>query len=480
MKNRSIVSILLTASLTAITSASALTLEEYLGEVAKKHKEFQSYDVSKEVAEDRRVAGDLALSTTLTMDASYLNDQKIPQSTGGTKTEVYVGDVGLGKQFESGTYLGVSSSLQRFNVANVPPLYAALIPSNYNTSTLGFTVSQSLWKNAFGHGVRLRHERETLSARLEKEGYNLQQRQILINAESAYWDYLYQQEDLAQKSDSLDRSHKIENWLKRRFGDGISDKADFLNAQALSANRELALQMTRDQARTAEQSVRDFLELGPTEKIPALTSDFKKPRGLTALISGEGNGEVVRMDSYLASLEAKAKSAGAREAQDALRPDLVLQGAYATNAYNQTTPDEAFSNNTRSDHPTSQVGLKFTYMFDTDAKISQESISRKEALAAQLRSERRLMESASSWSELQRRYGELLTQIETAEKVNKLQLSRAKEQQLKLNRGRSITSDVVLSEEDAASSGLSLNRLRSEARKVEAQSRLFMRMNSTN
>jgi hypothetical protein len=45
-----------------------------------------------------------------------------------------------------------------------------------------------------------------------------------------------------------------------------------------------------------------------------------------------------------------------------------------------------------------------------------------------------------------------------------------------LNRGRAITSDVINSEEDAANSSLNVNRLRAEARKLEAQSRLFVRL----
>ncbi|MBC7371949.1 MAG: TolC family protein, partial [Bdellovibrionaceae bacterium] len=459
------------------TSSHALTLDEYLSEVQKKHKEFQSFEVSKEAAEDRRVAGDLALSPTLSMDTSYLSDEKKPQTTGGTKLQATQYNAGVAKQFSTGTYLGVSGNLQHLTIAN--PVLPGF-PSDYTTGTLAVTLSQSLWKNAFGRAVSLRRERETVSSNLEKESFNLQQRQILYNAESAYWDYMYQQEELAQKVDSLERSRKIETWLKRRFSDGISDRADFLNAQALSISRELALAVTRDQALSAEKNLRDFMELAPNEKLPALNSDFKKPRNIGELISGATAGDIVRLDTYLASLEAQAKGLGAKEAQEALRPDLVLQGSYATNSFSTISQNDALKDIAKADAPTSQVALKFSYMFDTDAKNSQESLSRKEALAAQLKSERKILESASSWSELQRRYGELLKQIETAEKLNKVQLSRAKEQGLKLSRGRSVTSDVVISEEDASSSALSLNRMRAEARKIEAQSRLFIRISQKN
>ncbi|MGZ3797928.1 MAG: TolC family protein, partial [Pseudobdellovibrionaceae bacterium] len=69
-----------------------------------------------------------------------------------------------------------------------------------------------------------------------------------------------------------------------------------------------------------------------------------------------------------------------------------------------------------------------------------------------------------------------LKQIEMAEHISQLQTSRAKEQALKLSRGRAVTSDVINSEEDASTSLLNLNRLHAEARKMEAQSRLFIRL----
>jgi outer membrane protein TolC len=456
--------------------AQALTLPEFLGEVAKRHKEFQSYDISREAAEDRRVAGDIGLAPVFTLSASYLSDEKLPSQSFGTKLTSTQYNAGLGKQFSTGTYLGVTGNLQHNVSTGVPAQLQPLIGSpDYSTGTLGVNFSQSLWKNAFGHGIRLRQERESVASSLEKQSFNLKQRQILFNAESAYWDYLYQQEDLAEKGNSLDRSRKIESWLKRRFNDGIADKADFLNAQALSASRELTLAMTRDQARASEKALRDFLELGANDKLPRLDSDFKKARSIDSMI-GAGQGQVVRLDTYMSALEAKVKNAVARETKDALRPDLVLAGSYATNSYSAISQNEALSHISNPDTPTSQIQLKFSYTFDTDSKVSQEQLSRKEALAAQLQSERSMLESESSWSELQRRYAELLQQLETAERLNRLQLSRAKEQQVKLGRGRAVTSDVIISEEDAATSSLSLNRLRAEARKLEAQSRLFIRL----
>jgi len=464
---------LLLSLLLAHAAASAMTLEQFLAEVQKRNRAFQAFATSQEAAEDRREAGDIGLSPVLTMAGGYLSDEAQPQTV-GTKTVSRQYSLGVAKEFSSGTKASVSANAQQVQIRDVPPGFERF--GDYAASSLGLALSQSLWKNFFGRGTRLRQQREASAASLEKESYNLQQRQILIDAEIAYWDYLYQQEELKSRMDSLDRAKKIEGWLKRRYSDGINDKADYLNGQALTASRELLLASTRDQAVAAEKNIRLVLELDPKDKMPVLESDFKKPRDIRALIGGDA-GRVVRLDAYMAALEAKTKDLGAQEAKDQLRPDLVLQAAYNTNSNIQSNTTEALNKISNTDIPTSKIGLNFTYIFDTDAKVSKEALYRKEALAAQLTSERKMLESENSWSELLRRYGEMLKQIDTAERISQLQVSKAKEQSLKLARGRAVTSDVVNSEEDAANSTLTLNRLRSEARKMEAQSRLFIRLN---
>lgn len=454
---------------------SAMTVEEYLANVQNKNKNFQAYGLSGEAAEDRREAGDIALSPVLTMAGGYLDDKKQPNALNGTRMVARQYSLGVAKEFSTGTQTSLTGTVQQTEAKDIPNIYPAYM-SNYAVSSLALSVSQSLWKNAFGSGTRLRQARQTAAATLEKESFNLRQRQILIEAESAYWDYLYQQEELKARQESLDRAKRIENWFKRRFQDGINDKADYFNAQALTASRELLLASAQDQSIAAEKNLRLALEMDDKEKLPTLTSDFKKSRDIRTLISGS-TGRVVRLDAYMSSLEAKTRGLAAKEVENSLRPDLVLEGAYNTNSNVQTSTTDALNKINKTDIPTMQVGVKFVYMFDTDAKVSQEALARKEALAARLQSERSMLESENSWAELQRRYAEVLKQITTSERINQLQSSRAKEQSLKLSRGRAVTSDVITSEEDAANSMLTLNRLRSEARKMEAQSRMFIRLN---
>lgn len=465
-------SFFLVGLLSSPTLVFAMTLDEFLLEVQKRHKDFQAFQSQQQAAEDRRVARDLGLSPVLTLGASYLSDEAEPQTV-GTKVEARQYNLGVAKEFTTGTKTSVTAKLQQTQIRDVPAAMSSL--ADYSTSGLGVALSQSLWKNFFGEGTRLSQARQAAASKLEQESFSVQQRQVLIEAETAYWDYLYQRNELMAREESLSRARKIERWLKRRYQDGINDKADYLNGQALTVSRELLLASARDQVLAAERKVRLFLEMDGQEKLPALASDFKAPRDPQRLVGG-GGGRVMRVDAQLAALEAKVRDLGAREAADQLKPDLVLQASYGTNSGLESETGTALNRITNTDLPTTKVGLSFTYIFDTDAKLSQEAVFRKEALAAQLKSERKALESETAWSELLRRYGELLKQIETAGRISEIQSARAREQSLKLSRGRAVTSDVVNSEEDASNSVLTLNRLHAEARKIEAQSRLFVRV----
>ena len=154
----------------------------------------------------------------------------------------------------------------------------------------------------------------------------------------------------------------------------------------------------------------------------------------------------------------------AQEVKDAYKPDLVFSGSYNTNS-KATELSEATKEWTKTETPTTKLGVTFTYLFDTDVKTAALNSASKEATSQKMMSERKLLESESQWSELNRRYAEI---------TRKIQSVRAKEEAIKFNKGRSITANVINSEQDAAEAELTLTKLKVEQRKLEAQGRLFI------
>lgn len=458
---------ILLSALTVPLASRAMTLEEFLSAVAKKHGGIQAIQESREASDARRDSGDIEFAPALSLKGSYLEDKKQPNQFGASETKVQTATLGFGKKFSSGTSLGLSASstaMENPDLAN--PLFAQ--------GSLGVSISQSLWKDAFGHGTSLRHERERLVNRTERAGLDLQERQLYVNAEIAFWDYLYAKESLEIRKASMNRAKRIENWVSRRVNDGIGDSADLYNARALVASRNLQLQLAEDAQTTAANKLRDFLELPYAEPLPEMQGDFTVARAPTNLVGG-GNGRIWRLDSYLAFLEAKTRGVVADEVNEGTKADLVLAGQYNTNSFEQGGKlSDGTRNWTKTDTPTTAVSLSWTYLFDTGGKGSTLESARKEAAAAKLRAERSRLESESAWSELNRRHGELSRKVQSAEQISKLQAARARAEQDKLSKGRSITANVITAEQEAAEAELSWTLLRSEQRKLEASSRLFV------
>jgi outer membrane protein TolC len=377
--------------------------------------------------------------------------------------------LGLAKKDTSRTHAQVSASTQQLNREYV--FNGVSGESQVGTAGVGVSLSQSMWKNFFGEGTRLRLQREKIQSQSESGAYNLQLQLLLVQAEAAYWDLIYQRQEVVLRTQNLERAGRIENWVRRRVTNGIGDRADTLNAQGLSGTRELQLLSAKDLLRTAELKVADFLET-PVNELPPLNADLDQVRSLDVV--GGPQGRVVRLESYLAALEARVKSLNAEEVEENLKPDLTFTGSYQTS---NTDGDaaSAFSRASDPKTPVSQAALTLTWLLDGDLKRASRQVARQEALAATLKKDRSLLESESAWMDLRRRHQELTKKIELAAKINQIQSQKAAAERDKLSKGRSITSEVITAEQDAAEAELNLSRLKAEQRKLEAEGRLFVK-----
>ena len=306
---------------TTVTSTPGLSLNDFLDLLVNKNKKYQALVESQDSALEKYLQSDLELSPVLMLKTSQFDDQSLQQ-----KTPTYTVNrfkqkehsLGLAKKFSTGTSValeGVVSDVS-INAVNSGVPFGA----DQGFGTGSFSISQSLWKNAFGSATRLRWKREEALAKLESESFNLQARQTLIDAEAAFWDLLYLQREVELRKNSLDRANRIQVWVRNRLSNGIGDKADLLNAQGLVVGRELQLLQSQDELIAAEKKISEMLQLEKSETIPLLRGDLNVERSLFAnikSINGGGvvqnsEGRIVRLDAYIKLQEAKARGGSAR------------------------------------------------------------------------------------------------------------------------------------------------------------------------
>lgn len=458
--------ILLTATMAFhIQEAQALSIDEYIGLAKEKNPLLKSFQYSLEAADSRVKAAEIDLTPIITGNYTSSNDKSRPSQL-GTDREAELFSLGIAKKFFTGTLVKLDAGTGEFKNIGAPPGFA-----NYSTGQVGLTISQSLWKDSFGSGTRTKISRLEKLAQVEKLGAELQARLALYDVESNYWDYALAQEDYKLKKANLERAQKIEKWTATRVGNGISDRADLMNTKALMALREAQFIQAEEELKTQEVKLRDNLQLSENEQTPVIEGDLAKARPYLINLIKMKN--VEKIEAKIALLESEARSLVADETIDNLRPDLSIFGNYTTTSYN-ADHSQAVNDMTKTDYPKNAIGVNFTWIFDTDAKLGTRDAAKKDALAAHYRADKKRIEGKSSWTDLVRKYDVLKKSVSTLEKVANFQRERAKAEQEKLSKGRTVTANVVLAETDAAEAEINLLKTRSSLRKLEASSLFFI------
>lgn len=449
-----------------IQEANAISIDEYLTLAKEKNPLLKSYQFSLEAADLKRESAEIDLAPIVTGSWVNSNDKSRPNML-GTEREAELFSVAITKKFFTGTLFKVDATTGEFsNKGTVPPGFA-----KYSTGLVGITIQQSLWKDSFGYGTRKKISRQEKLAEVEKLGSELQSRSALFDVEANYWDYALAQEDFKLKKANLERAQKIERWTANRVTNGISDRSDSMNAKALTALREAQYIQAEEELKAQEAKLRDNLQLAEVEKTPEINADLGAVRPYLVNLIKVKN--VEKIESRIATLESEAKALIADETADNLKPDLSVFGNYSTTSYD-LDHSQAVSDITRNDYPKNSIGLNFTWIFETGAKSATRDSAAKEALASKLKAQKKSSEGRTSWSDLIRKYEVLKKSVATLEKVALYQRERAKAEQDKLSKGRSVTSNVVLAETDAAEAEINLLRTRASLRKLEASSLFYI------
>jgi outer membrane protein TolC len=457
---------------------NAMTLKEYLGLVRSQNGIFEALKSEQEAAESRPDQGDLELSPFFTSKVFYLDDYKQPLTSGfqSDHTKSYGASLGLAKQFSTGTALSVDYGSTRTQLWGLPVAYQ---PRAWQ-GVVGVGLKQSLWKNAFGSATRERQNRETLTQKLELLSVDAKSKQTLVDAEAAFWNLQFATQDLELKKEALELAHKLQSWMQKRVTDGLSDRSDLLQVEALVSLRQLELIGAEDHFRSTSQRVRDFIQASTDETITvSAEEDLSRVRDLPSL--SENGNSVVRVDAKLKQLESQVKTAASLEVDNLLSPDLELQGAYhlnskdpKTNPLNEPKLKPSLTSFGDPQKSTFQVQLSFSLNLDQGGLDRARSVSRSEARASEVLAARAIYESRSSWSEMKRQHSDLSRRIEVLETLEKTQREKATREQDRLARGRTTTSQVVNFEQEATEARANLLKLRAEQRKLEAMAQLYV------
>ncbi|MGK5089308.1 TolC family protein [Bdellovibrionota bacterium FG-2] len=441
---------------TVMASPQLLSLDEYLLQVQRGN---QSVRASVEIgagAEMRSSEAALMFQPTLNAGAQWYDDAK-PSATSaftGDKMTIDSLSLGVSEMTSFGLSGKFSYSFNYTQLRNPNPMFVSQ-PQYYEMSPK-LEVNFPLWRNFFGREMRAAQELQQAQALATSYVEKFKNKLAMAEAEGTYWRLALAREGVKVTRESVERATKIRDWNAGRVKIQLADKADLLQAQALLEARNFELQMALDELQAASRAfntMRGAEASDVSEQVQTL--DHVAIQSLSIPQKPE-----VREDLKAAEQQERLLAANAQMNQEKNKPNLNLFGSLAMNG-RDVGVGSSVSESFGTHHPTYAAGISLTMPFDVGTLSQVRDGYAREAEGARLAYSRKLFEQDRDWADLTAKLADAKKRFDLSisiEGAQKLKLDHEKD---RLTRGRTVTFQVLMFEQDYASA--QLNRIRAQA-----------------
>lgn len=438
-------------SISALSSQSfALTLDQYLQQVQKSNNDYNSNKILAEAGYQRSKEGFLITSPQLTANTSYLSDSTPPvsQPLKGTKTEYYKLNIGIAKQFETGTSMKLEYDNSYTDINNSSP---ALVQHQHFWYTKPIiSIEQPLFRNWLGKETQAMINLKNSQAQASGHLSNFNMHKTIMDAKISYWDLATTIANIKVKQESVNRAKKLLDWAEKRNKLGLGQDSDLLQAQSALLQREYELQAFLDLKRTKTRlfnalrniqsdTINDELETYNSVQLGKQKSINKQlPPGIREDLKA-------KYQKYLITKNQ------AEVAEQKITPNFNLKLQYYPSGRDDNyikTASEAF----RAKHNTYAIGLNFDMPLDLQLNRNLISAYKSETHAAELEYKQAEFEVTKEWRLLAQQYFLLNNQLKLAEQITKTQEKKLTNEQKLLKNGRTTTYQVIQFEQDLLNS----------------------------
>ena len=431
--------------------------------------EFQSTESQIRAIELDFASRELVLQPMLEAQAMRINENRQLLNPGTLTTQPRIDTYGLTltKPFSTGTEIAVRPSYER-------ALTPQLSGGQRDTFDWQVSITQRLWRDGFGRSTSLRREREEAQRKQELAGALLRQGQLLLDFEVLYWDWALARRVFDLQERNVKRGREIMRWVQDRYNRAAAESTDLLQARALFTQRELQVATQQVLLTQAITRIERFVPNHSWSADPMDLDVKRAPEELLGTWRPDSLSSIEFLGYLQAKNEAQAEEARAREAREAIRPDLDLRLVYGKNAIPVDRDDE-FRRSIEENNEFTSVGVVFRTSLDlTNVRRRVES-ARASRDAAILRREARFAENKVAWTQLKKELADLQTQVDRAHELVDIQLKKADAERERYRKGRATAFQAITFELEAAEAEITLWTLYAMKRKTEARARLFVR-----
>lgn len=445
--------------------STKLNLETFLTQVKQNHKGYQSSLNLIKAIELRSHEKEIVTSPQLSLSAQTGVDEKPttqPLFT-GTKNSQTLYSVAISQQTSFGLQGKLSYTLTHRNTEGASETMVPI--PNYYLGSPTIELSQSLLRNGFGSETRAfidsiesRNESSKLS---EKFKLNL----TLVEAEISYYKLLSARSRIQALEEGLSLANKFKRWTTERYVKQLGDQADLIQATAAYESRMIELQMAKSDELSARRNFNLMRGLQSEEVLELLDPPDLKFVSIVSSFPG-------RDDLKASEQFKKVQISQARRGYENHRATLEAYGSYGWGGLS-TNSSQAVSDSFKSEHPVWGVGIRFIMpLYMSEASLTREGYLQEISISETIY-QRKSEEIHKEWYELVEKIGLVQKRLELTKTLESTQKEKLKRERLRLERGRTVTAQVIQFEQDFILTSLNRIATEMELRILTAQLKLY-------
>lgn len=469
-------------------AAGELTLSAYLEEVRRHSAGLQAARTGQDAAQKLAAEKGLPTAPYLLGEASYGKDQSpdINDLFSGASQSQSKWMLGLEKKTAFGLSARVAYRMWRTLIEDpgaldfllplaLPPPFSTSVnlPVNvplisvpdYYTARTELELTFDLWRNFAGNEVRATSEALEQKHRGQALERSFHARQLLAQAETVYWKLVLAQEAVRVEEELLARSQRLRDWVAGQVRLKLQDASDLLQAEAQVQVCQLELVRSQDQVRTAaaafnqlrgqdSEQAPDGLQLPAEADLAAPDLPLQAPP---------------RQDVLALEAQTRAAEAHSRLKQESVLPELTLNLSGALEGQGAEYA-EAMAGSGTLNRSVYGASLELRAPLDFGARGDMRDGYGLEAEAGRQNLAERRRQAQTDWQSLRRRLETAQEQRRLAVTLEQLQQRKADRERQRLQRGSSVTFQVLQFEQDWGKS--QLGRIEAELALLELLAQL--------
>jgi outer membrane protein TolC len=454
--------------LSSAAFAQALSVDDYLDQVEGKSPGYRNSSINAEAYSLLRSSANIPTAPYLFAGYTNSDDRQetVSPAAQGTRTSGFLYTIGLGIQSPIGLNAKYSFNTTHANIMGASP---TLLPvPDYFTSYNKLELSQSLLRNGFGSEIRATSDLQRWSNEARSLGEQFRRQGLIAEAEQTYWRLALARRTVNVQKDVLSRSDRLLKWAKRRAGLQLSDRADFLQAQANNELSRLELRRALEEEKSAARAF-NLLRYKDGDRVSESLS-LMSAEELLALSTPQRT--ATRLDVQAAEAQAKASVAEAQVQKEHLKPvvDVFANLAWTgRDAQRKLAVEEAQKSGRRT--TSFGVTLNVPLAIGSLTKGLKGTNMLQDAAAFELE-QKRIAENMD-WQDLSSRLADARERVQLLQKIEEIQRDKYEHEQERLLRGRTTTYQAVTFEQDYAQAQLLSLRTRAELLQILSQLKLF-------